>query len=690
MSSVLPTPGTRSALLANAGTPMPALQSHLAYRPDIDGLRGIAVLSVLAVHSFPQWLKGGFIGVDIFFVLSGFLITGILLRSLESGHFSYREFYVRRVRRIFPALCLVLLACLVFSAVYTFPSVSRQVGSHIAAGALFLSNIMLWKEAGYFDLASEAKPLLHLWSLGIEEQFYLVWPVVVVLLFKHKTWGLRLVCVGLLASFFLNVALVAEKPIGTFFLPLTRFWELMVGALLAYLMHQHSGGPVAWVQQRLPAHKWLRRWLADCFVLIGLAMMVVALCLIDKTDQFPGWWALLPTVGTFALLAGGSQAWLGRNLLSQPILRFYGTISYPLYLWHWPLLSFPVALGIPLSNEVRVMILIASVVLASLTYELVEKPVRAGRHGKHLVPMLCAALAFIGLSGWALRQTDGLLNTYPESMREIASSEFRFDYTEYRIDQCMLRLDQGPEGFSAACMPQDQEGSKNILLWGDSHAASLYPGMVRQMGLHPTGLHLAQYTAARCPPLMSAPLRSSRDCERINQFVLQKIAAQPPKVVVLAGHWALYGTDPAILNLHLDSLRDTVAELKSLGVQRVVVFGHMPTWTIPQPRILLKQWQQSHSLPERDRDHVARASLSTDHAVEQAMTTAGALFISPIASLCNADGCLVSLTDRDGRHAVAYDDSHLTAQGSNWLVQRSLDTLFGRNEGSLQSPSAAP
>ncbi len=675
MSSVAPVPADQTILPTSDATTVYASHSQAGYRTDIEGLRGIAVLSVLAVHSFPQWIKGGFIGVDIFFVLSGFLITGILFRSLEAGRFSYIDFYTRRVRRIFPSLCLVLLACLVFSALYTFPSESRLLGTHVGAGALFMSNIALWKEAGYFDVASEAKPLLHLWSLGIEEQFYLVWPVAAAFLFKRRRWALRVICATLLVSFLLNVAFVADKPTATFFLPPTRFWELMVGALLACLTLHHGGGPVEWVRQRLRAGSWLHRGLADGFAGTGLVMLFVAMWLVDKTDHFPGWWALLPTMGTFALLSAGPGAWINRHVLSQPILRFYGAISYPLYLWHWPLLSFPVVMGIPLSNEVRVMILIGSVVLAALTCELLEKPIRHART-RHTPLALCALLSVIGLCGLVLKQTDGLLNTYPESMRSLAASEFRFDYSEYRVGKCMLRLEQGPESFSSDCI--DRRGTERdlVFLWGDSHAASLYPGLahlVRNVG---SERRLAQYTAARCPPLLVAPLRSSTHCDLINKYALERIAVERPATVVLAGHWSFYGTDPAASRTQMAGLRDTVRKLKQIGVQRVVVFGNLPTWNLPQPRVLLMQWNQSRSVPERTYSHINRSSIEADRRVELAMAGTGATFVSPIATFCDSSGCLVSVKHEGAFQPVSYDDSHLSAFGSMILAKMNRAAVF--------------
>lgn len=359
MSSVLPLPTDRTGPSPDRRRQPAALQSHAGYRPDIEGLRGVAVLSVLAVHAFPQWIRGGFIGVDIFFVLSGFLITGILFQSLEAGRFSVVEFYTRRVLRIFPALCLVLVACLVFSALL-FPSIGWP------------------KETGHVGLLPEARPLLQLRSLGIEAIFYLAWPLAVVFLFKRRRWAPWIICATLLGLLVLTIVLVADEPSADFFLSPTPFWELMAGALLACLAPSRSIEPVAWLDGCVPTGSRRHRQLADALAAVGLLLLIGAMCLADTTDRLPRWWPLLPTLGSFALLAAGPGAWVNRRILSHSILRFYGAVSYPLCLWHGPLLSLPVLMGIPFTHEVRVMILIGSVVLAALTYDLLEKPIRFG------------------------------------------------------------------------------------------------------------------------------------------------------------------------------------------------------------------------------------------------------------------------------------------------------------------------
>ena len=677
MSSVLPLPTATDGGVSTQRVAPRVAPMQLTHRADIEGLRGIAVLSVLAVHSFPHWLQGGFIGVDIFFVLSGYLISQLLLQSLEAGRYSLIDFYARRVRRLYPALCLVLLACLVFSLLYTFPSASRHVGQHVAAGALFISNIVLWSEAGYFDAASQAKPLLHLWSLGIEEQFYLVWPVAMAFLFRHPRWALRLIIAALLLSLGLNLAFVTDRPVATFFLPPTRFWELMLGAVLAWLTWQANGQPLSWVCQRWQVLSGMHQRLADGLSLLGLLMLAGALWLIDHDAPFPGWRALLPTLGTVALLAAGPEAWANRLLLSQPVLRFYGAISYPLYLWHWPLLSFPIVLGIPLSAELRVLILVASVVLATLTYELIEKPVRRGVGGRKLTVALFLALALLGACGWAVKQSHGLLQTYPPSVREVAAAEFDADFPSYRIDRCFLRMEQGPESFSADCVDRSDLQRPLTFLWGDSHAAALYSGLLGASQRHPDQtLRLAQYTAAACPPLPFAPAQSATHCARTNAAVLERIAAERPATVVLAGHWSKYGTHTESLREVMAGLRQTVARLHAMGVAKVVVFGNLPTWQIPQPRILMLHWNRTHALPDYTSDRLEPASLATDRAVQHAMSDMGVTFISPIAALCNVSGCLAATPDHGILYPTSFDESHLTAQGSQALIERSRSALW--------------
>ena len=294
------------------------------YRPDIDGLRAIAVMLVVNFHAFPLAMPGGFIGVDIFFVISGFLITGIIARELSENRFSLIGFYNRRIRRIFPALIVVLAAVLVMGWLWMLPHAYAQLSSDVFASAAFAANFALMLQSGYFDIESAKKPLLHLWSLGIEEQFYLAWPLVLIIAARWRLRWLEIAGGIALASFAMNVALVGHDPVATFYLPVTRAWELLVGAVLA----------LAWARVDQSGTASNRR------ATIGLALIVLAAAVLNVDRAFPGWWALLPIAGS-ALLLSAPASWVNRTLLGWPPVVWIGLISYPLYLWHWPLLVIP-------------------------------------------------------------------------------------------------------------------------------------------------------------------------------------------------------------------------------------------------------------------------------------------------------------------------------------------------------------
>src|ERR1700681_1394126 len=326
------------------------------YRPDIDGLRAIAVMLVLNFHAFPEAMPGGFIGVDIFFVISGFLITGIIARELDQRRFSLVGFYNRRIRRIFPALIVVLCATLVLGWLRMLPAAYAQLSIDVFASAAFFSNIALLLQSGYFDVESAKKPLLHLWSLGIEEQFYLFWPLILMLAGRLRLSILTVAAVIGVASFVLNLALIGSNPVATFYLPFTRVWELLAGAVLASGWNRISQTGTA----------------SNLRASVGILLIAAAAGVLDTKSAFPGWWAILPVAGA-ALLLSAPAAWFCRSLLASAPLVWIGLISYPLYLWHWPLLVFfAVVKFAPLTLPERELILLLSVPLAWATYRFVE------------------------------------------------------------------------------------------------------------------------------------------------------------------------------------------------------------------------------------------------------------------------------------------------------------------------------
>lgn len=414
--------------------------SHLKYRPDIDGLRAIAVLAVLAFHAFPESIKGGFIGVDIFFVISGYLISTIIFKGLDEGTFKASDFYARRIKRIFPALLLVLAACFTFGSFFLLADEFNQLGKHIAAGTSFISNLVFWNESGYFDRAADTKPLLHLWSLGIEEQFYLIWPLLIWLAWKLKINLVLVIILVAAASFLLNINVVKTDTIAAFYSPQTRFWELISGSLLAWLFHYKEGLYIKTFRQidlRLLSifdKKFLTKnggILPNLLGFCGILLLTYSLWRINRDATFPGKIALIPVVGSALLIAAGTDTLINRKFLSNKVLVWFGLISFPLYLWHWPILSFTRIYEneVP-SAYIRITAVFISILFAWLTYKLIETPIRSGKHGKVTVVILCCLALIIGSSGFIVYKNDySQSHIYENLVFKRKGSEHAFGYS---------------------------------------------------------------------------------------------------------------------------------------------------------------------------------------------------------------------------------------------------------------------
>lgn len=440
------------------------------YRSDIDGLRAIAVLSVVVFHAFPYLLGAGFIGVDVFFVISGFLISTIIIENLDRGTFSFAEFYARRVRRIFPALLLMLLACLAFGWFVLLADEYWQLGEHTVASTGFFSNLVLWSEAGYFDRASATKPLLHLWSLGIEEQFYLVWPLLLFLAWKTRFNLLLFVTILAALSFGLNVAIAGHNGVADFYSPLTRFWELLCGALLAALAPQRANS-----RNDAVADGSL---VSNCTSLLGVGLLAYGFVCISRDADFPGAWALLPVVGATLVIFAGPKALFNRVVLSNPILVWFGLISYPLYLWHWPLLSYARIIegGHPGRAVVGGAVLVA-VALAWLTYTLIERPIRFGKHGRGATSVLALLMVCMGATGFVVYHLDGLGGRAAVSVNNMIASS-----GDDGGDGGRLTVDCGlptQERVLFQDCGSDNRGGVKYALLGDSKAHAFYRGLVR-------------------------------------------------------------------------------------------------------------------------------------------------------------------------------------------------------------------
>ncbi|RYE52709.1 MAG: acyltransferase [Sphingobacteriales bacterium] len=455
-----------------------AIAIHPKYRADIDGLRALAVVSVVIFHAFPHYLAGGFVGVDIFFVISGFLISSILLGSLGGGKFSFADFYARRVRRIFPALITVTFSTLVVGWFVFLDAEYRHLGKSIAAGFGFISNIVLWSESGYFDASADYKPYLHLWSLAIEEQFYILWPFILWLVNKKRLSVTMITISVTLLSFSINIFSLGLAPEAAFYSPLSRVWEILLGALLAIWTYkgQKSGknepslNPIRCLLKGLNLNCQSIAF-KNCLSIGGLLLVVLSIAFLDKESNFPGWWALLPSVGTALIISGGMDAWLNRMILSHRIIVGLGLISYPLYLWHWPILAFVrIIEGGEVSANFRMILVGISILLAWLTYKFIEKPLRiVGREGPVLRALVYAALTITVFSFMIFKigSPEFRLKKHNELAREFGE----YPHKPFHNESCNKRFPQFKD-FSSCLLSKDRD--PDLIIIGDSHSQQYY------------------------------------------------------------------------------------------------------------------------------------------------------------------------------------------------------------------------
>jgi len=646
---------------------------HISYRSDIDGLRAIAVLAVLIFHAYPTFLRGGFVGVDIFFVISGYLISKVILTTLEQGTFSVADFYSRRIRRIFPALITVLACCLMFGWNTMLAEDLALLAKHVLGGATFVSNFVLWSEVGYFDKDSVLKPLLHLWSLGIEEQFYVVWPLLLWAGWRLRIPLLLVVALVGLASFAINMVGVHVHPVETFYSPLSRGWELIAGAVLACLASDSCRGGIA-RSPRLSVIASTFGTARACSVIsiVGFLFIVYAIIRIKETLPFPGKWALFPTIGTCLIIAAGSRAWVNRVLLSSRLMIAIGLISFPLYLWHWPLLTFArSAYPEGLSWFARLGLLAASVVLATITYLYIEKPFRSGSRTRVKVFALCASMCVAaGIAGGIFKAGD-LAARYPEIIQRATEYDLEGFRSAMRNRVCFMDTGQDAAQYAKECV---DEGAMPLwVLWGDSGAAAIYSGL-RGLSDRSAQFRLGQFTSSRCAPMVGFSGVNTA-CKGNNQWTIDKIRELVPDTVILAAMWGEY--DKSLLS-------STVKQLQGAGVRRVVLMGPSPAWKDTPSRIAFNLWSRDplHRVPS-ERLNYSKYGLGYGESVggefdvrtetaEQYLRSLaqelGAVYISVTDKMCNKDGCLMRESASSG-DAFYLDTFHLTPRGADFAMK---------------------
>jgi len=608
------------------------------YRPDIDGLRAIAVGSVVAFHAFPNLFKGGFVGVDIFFVISGFLISGIIFVTIEKGQFSYSDFYARRIKRIFPALLVVSGATFVVGWYVLLPDEFRRLGNHLAAGAGFVSNLVLWSESGYFDASADTKPLLHLWSLGIEEQFYIVWPIALGLVWKLRR-GFFLTTISIAAiSFAFSAKTVGYDPVAAFYSPLSRFWELMVGGILAYLVTHQGQGLLKFGNYRSAA---------------GLLLILFGIFMLNKEFSFPGYWALLPTLGTFLVISAGADGWINRYVLGNRIMVGVGLISYPLYLWHWPILVFfKIVKGKVLTPADRVTAVTVSVALAFLTYRYLELPFRRSSNSR--VPQgFAIAMATVAALGLAIYIGEVPSRLKNERITLILAASYDWEYPPVSAEN---------HSFGDLRYFKENSSLRSYTLFiGDSNMEQYGPRIDRSIKDHPTELNGAIMVGnQQACNLINEIITGGKSCLNAMSQLAGLITQKSTHAVVIAANWLAYKDA-----LAMPENQERFAQfLRSIaGAKRVYVVLNIPNGDELAPVNMFAGSRLGTITPKTvssinfDFDRFEGRYGDINQILSVAASDSGAVLIDPILYLCHQRHC--PIFDDTGK-PLYLDSGHLT------------------------------
>jgi len=636
------------------------VRSGLKYRADIDGLRAVAVLSVLAFHVGLSRFRGGFVGVDVFFVISGYLISSIIFAEINASRFTIVGFYERRIRRIFPALFAMLAVSSVVAVIYLLPAELVDYAKSMLAATGSASNVYFWQHSGYFDSLT-SKPLLHTWSLAVEEQFYISFPLFLLIVRRFFPQRLRTAVVLLFfSSLVTSIVVVSWNQDTAFYMPYTRAWELLLGTMLSLRI--------------FPGLK--SAWLRNLATLLGIGMITWSVLSYSPDTLFPGLSALVPCVGSALIIwAGEAGSSIVGAVLSWRPTVFIGLISYSLYLWHWPVIMFRqtgMLIGISAIKWGRHSTLLSShrfdmlvevslsLLIATLSWKLIECPFRTGRlrlSGRPLFACACGVMAILLASASWMVLSGGFKGRFPVKALQVASAiDAKEERRSMRTGTCFITTEEHFEQYNYDTCLREDKSKKNYLLVGDSHSAMLWSALASAL----QHSNIMQASTAACEPTL-VPLGSD-NCRKMMAYIFQHyLPTHPIQGVFVAGRWE---------RKNLGSLTELIWWAKQHQLP-VIVFGPVPEYDAPLPRLLA--YSIAWTKPGLPSQHLDAGSKLLDAEMQRiAESTWHVPYISLYREICGAAGC-VEYADAAHRIPLMGDDNHLSPLGASFIVQRLVD-----------------
>lgn len=618
----------------------------MIFRQDINGLRAIAVISVVIFHFMPNLLPGGFSGVDVFFVISGYLMTSIIVKGLEKNAFSTFGFYLARAKRIIPALAVLCIALLIYGWIWLLPVDYKDLAKHVASSISFLSNFIYLRESGYFTTGSLEKWLLHTWSLSVEWQFYIVYPLIL-LAFK-KIWGLKkvleFVSILLIATFAASVSYTYSSPESAYFMFYSRAWEMLAGGLIFLL----PGVSANKLQQVLKYS--------------GFALVFFGLFYANDEIPWPGYAALFPVAGTALIIFANAKSFV----IDNRVMQWLGKISYSVYLWHWPIVVQLSYLGYSGDYFFASVGILISIVLGYLSYVLIEQYLTRVYPIVTLFRVLLFTLpialfsVFVYLKDGVISDLRPISKTEKAEFIELYKSKHQNLGEAYwlKCNAYKSLLDTNTTDIAPECITQ--KGSGGLFLWGDSHAESYSFGLRTSIA---DSFPFYQVTSAGCKPSFVEPENMKGDllraCRSSNELAIQKIEALKPDILVVAQE---YGHDTVDWELFL-------SKVEALGVKHLVVIGPLPQWLPSLPSVITKRHWESRERYMIDRG-LNREIVATNEKVKRNLVNSRVVFSDVINNLCDSSSgeysCLVKVGDTG--ELIAVDYGHLSEEGSLFVV----------------------
>jgi peptidoglycan/LPS O-acetylase OafA/YrhL len=642
----------------------------MKYRPEIDGLRAIAVLPVIFFHAGLYGFSGGFVGVDIFFVISGFLITSLILSEKDLSTFKLLDFYERRARRILPALFLVIFTCAPIAWAKFLPAELKAFSFSTLATVTFVSNIFFWRTSGYFEPASELKPLLHTWSLSVEEQYYLIFPLIITLLWKFKRnyilFTLIIICIG--SMVFAQTYAISNPNFAFFALP-TRIWELLIGAFVSFYLNQKKYYSSSILANQIGS-------------IIGFSLIALSIYLFDSKTTYPSLYTLAPTIGAAMLIIFATPKTMIGMMLSSRLLSSIGLLSYSMYLWHQPLFAFA-RHSLEPSSALMFALMLAILSLSFLSWKYVETPFRNRRlisTTNLFIFCIVSSISLIAIAAYTISKNGDLGQVSNEKKEFLAyfensspnwqysekidlSSKIRNECNFFNIEQYRLgKITYTPtDSIDTSCYKVSTYNSKAIFIWGDSHAQRLNWGLKETK---PSDWALLQVASSGCSPMLVFIENRHHYCEYSNWFALKEIQKIKPRVVLISQN----------LDHNLSQMLEISKFLTDAGVGKVIFTGPTPHWRNYLPFIIASDLFKN--TPARTFIGIDKSIILLDKNLKANFPISeNVQYVSLIDYFCNEQGCLTHFGEDVKAGITSNDEGHLTPISSLYLAKDLLSDI---------------